>query len=189
MENASKALMIAGAILIAMIVISLFYYAFGQIGSFMQATEEDSTQKEISAVNTSFEAYNKKVMYGVDIISVINKAIDNNKRYDVEYFNEPEDEEMLDYYINIVITYNAKNIEGAEDNNTVSYSLKNNYTKNPNTNTIKKKFLEPVSNKDDSIHNFKVAGFKCSKVLYNKKGETNNIDTIGRIKQMEFVEI
>lgn len=35
MENASKALIMAGGILISMIVISLFYYTFGEISAYM----------------------------------------------------------------------------------------------------------------------------------------------------------
>ena len=83
MENASKALIIAGGVLIGLITISLFYYMFSHISNFVSETSEDYNIKETNAFNQGFEAYNKKLMYGSDVVSVINKAIDNNKRNNV----------------------------------------------------------------------------------------------------------
>lgn len=103
MENASKALLMAGGILIAMITITVFVYMFGQISEMKNATDTDTSQEELLAYNQAFESYNKKLMYGADIISVINKAVDNNKRYDVE---KPEFYDNI-YHINI--TFKLKN--------------------------------------------------------------------------------
>lgn len=97
MENASKALLIAGGILIAMITISIFFYMFSQISEMKNITDKDTSQEELLAYNQAFESYNKKLMYGADIISVINKAMDNNKRYDVE---EPEFYDNI-YHVNV----------------------------------------------------------------------------------------
>ncbi len=38
-------------------------------------------QKKYLLLINGFEAYNKKIMYGSDVISVLNKAIDNNTKY------------------------------------------------------------------------------------------------------------
>lgn len=97
MENASKALLMAGGILIAMITITVFVYMFSQISEMKNITDKDTSQEELLAYNQAFEAYNKKLMYGADIISVINKAIDNNKRYDVE---APEFYDNM-YHVNV----------------------------------------------------------------------------------------
>ena len=56
---------------------------FSHISGFVDDTSKDYNQEEILAFNQGFEAYNKKLMYGSDVVSVINKAIDNNKRYKV----------------------------------------------------------------------------------------------------------
>lgn len=103
MENASKALLMAGGILIAMITITVFVYMFSQISEMKNATDRDTSKEELLAYNQAFESYNKKLMYGADIISVINKAIDNNKRYDVE------DSESYDNMYHINITFKLKN--------------------------------------------------------------------------------
>ena len=83
MENASKALIIAGGVLIGLITISLYYFMFSNIRNFVDVTSTDYNEKEVLAFNQGFEAYNKKLMYGSDIVSVINKAIDNNAIYKV----------------------------------------------------------------------------------------------------------
>lgn len=176
MENASKALVIAGSILIGIIVISIFYYAFGRIGYFVGETQENSVQKEIEAFNTSFEAYNKKLMYGIDIISVLNKAIDNNRKYDIENGEQ-------DYYVNVKFTYKWQNAQGMGNNSITSYSLKDDY------NIIKTKFLDAAMKNEESIHDFKVSAFKCTGVSYIKKEETKDITVIGRIKEIVFEQI
>lgn len=128
-------------------------------------------------------------MYGVDIISMLNKAIDNNRKYGIEYYNEPEDEDSLDYYVNVIFTYNRNNIDETGKDELVTYSLKEHYTKNPSTNIIENKFLEPAKINSDNIHSFKVAGFKCSNVTYNEKSNTKEVLALGRVNQMEFIQI
>ncbi len=54
MENASRALIIAGGILIAMIVISVFYLMFNNLGSAVGTMEHDTYEKEV-------EDFNKRV--------------------------------------------------------------------------------------------------------------------------------
>ena len=172
-----------------MIVISIFYLSFGRMGALVENTQNNNMQKEITRFNTGFEAYNKKLMYGADIISVLNKAIDNNRAYGIEFYNEPEDSRMLDYYVDVVFTYNKKTIEGYGTDENITYSLKENYTKDESTNIIKTKFLNPMIKNDSSIHSFKVAAFKCSSVSYISKKSTQNSSAVGRLSKIEFVEI
>ena len=127
-------------------------------------------------------------MYGIDVITVLNKAIDNNRQYDVEFYDDVKNKSYLDFYVDVVITYNEKNIENAKTDNFVTYSLKENYTKNPETNIIKKKFLDPILNNEESIHNFKVSGFKCKSITYNKKEDKVGLGALGRVNKLEFVE-
>lgn len=177
MENASKAILIAGGILVSLIVASIFVYSFMQISNFVDDTSENPYQQQLADFNSGFEAYDKKLMYGIDLISVLNQAIDNNRRYRVEFYDSPDEEDNLDYYVNVVFTYNTRNIEGDTSDNFVTYTLKDNYTRNDATNIIKNKFLIPISKNDSSIHGFKVAAFKCNKVLYNKNNEVTTLGT------------
>ena len=54
-------------------------------------------QNTVSNFNTEFEKYKDKTLYGADILSIINKAIDNNKQKEIkkdEKGNYIEDEEF-----------------------------------------------------------------------------------------------
>ena len=84
MENASKALLIAGGILLAMLVAALLVYLNSNIQIIKTAQSEKTFQEQLTAFNMQYEAYNKRIMYGTDIISVINKAIDNNEQYKIQ---------------------------------------------------------------------------------------------------------
>ena len=56
MENATKALIIAAAILIAIVLISLGVFVLGQ-GSTMVQENSDMTEVQVSAYNSKWEAY------------------------------------------------------------------------------------------------------------------------------------
>lgn len=79
MENAAKALIIAGGILIAILILSLLVYAFSTNRKMAMQQEKIRLAEQAAEFNSGYQAYNKKVMYGADVISVINKAAEYNK--------------------------------------------------------------------------------------------------------------
>lgn len=81
MENASKALLIAGGVLIALIILAMLLAMFNSMSNIQKEQEEQTKIEQIAAFNSEFEAYNKKVMYGTDVITLINKVAENNKKY------------------------------------------------------------------------------------------------------------
>ena len=81
MENASKALLIAGGVLLAMLILSLMVYVFTGMSDMMDAQDTKKLNEQIQAFNAEYEAYNKTILYGADIISICNKIVDNNKKY------------------------------------------------------------------------------------------------------------
>lgn len=95
MENATKALLIAGGILIAMMTLALLVYVFGYMTDFAESQDRVAATQEIVEFNEGYEAYNKKKMYGTDIITVVNKAINNNKKV-AQNTDDP-------YYVNVVV--------------------------------------------------------------------------------------
>lgn len=78
MENASKALIIAGGVFLALMILSLLVYVLSSMTDFADAQDRAKQVSEIEEFNKSYQAYNKQRMYGIDIISVVNKANDNN---------------------------------------------------------------------------------------------------------------
>ena len=96
MENAAKALMMAGGILLAILILSLIIYVSTTSTRITEAQESKIATQQTSEFNKQYEAYNKSRMYGTDIISIVNKAIDYNRRLDI-------DGEEKDYKINIIL--------------------------------------------------------------------------------------
>ncbi|MBQ3145315.1 MAG: hypothetical protein IJB90_01855 [Clostridia bacterium] len=78
MENAAKALVIAGGILLAIMTLSLLVYMTGVTSRMAQAQDEKKEAEQLVAFNMEYEAYNKRRMYGVDVMTVVNKAINYN---------------------------------------------------------------------------------------------------------------
>lgn len=81
MENASKALKIAGSVLISLMIISLFIWVYNYLTVIQKSEEEEKNRKQLQAFNQGYEAYNKKLMYGGDVLSIIHKMEDNNFKY------------------------------------------------------------------------------------------------------------
>ena len=81
MENAAKALEIAAGVLIGVLLMALIVYFFKSAGEWPQQEEDMASVEQVAKFNLEYEVYNKKGMYGVDVISCLNKAIDNNDKY------------------------------------------------------------------------------------------------------------
>ena len=82
MENASKALLMTGSILIGIILLSLAVYIYNVMSDAKQMEASAFSEEQLVKYNMEFLSYDKSVMYGTDVISILNKAIDNNKRYE-----------------------------------------------------------------------------------------------------------
>lgn len=82
MENASKALLMAGGILIAIITIALLVRSFSTIGIFQKAQLSEEEQAQLVAFNEQYTKYLNEYMYGTEVITVINKSL-NNREYPI----------------------------------------------------------------------------------------------------------
>ena len=103
MENASKALLIAGGMLLLILVMSLAAYIFKQLGSQTSGFYRDMSDTEIYEYNQQFFNYEDKELRIQDVITVINLAKDTNKRELVPvtiqvYYPGPDDLIDLDTF-------------------------------------------------------------------------------------------
>ena len=111
MENVSKALEIAAGVLLAVMIMSLISYFFSRIGIWPQEQDKMESAEQLAKFNTEYTVYEKKAMYGVDVISCLNKAKSNNEKYaqsgaffqGMSYEGNSEDEKKNRYYINIYV--------------------------------------------------------------------------------------
>lgn len=178
MENSSKALYIAGSVLMAVLVISFLLYSFNNMGILQKAQDNIEYEEEISKFNAEYEAFDKRLMYGVDVISCINKAVSNNDKYVngriagnealiqiCVYLKEGLKESYQLYYIND----KGKEAIVYDNNDKFAQNIKDNFNKKYRTET----FLEFFCVEDDQIYNMP-GGFieKKSEIatLINKEG-------------------
>ena len=121
-------------------------------------------QNTVSNFNTEFEKYKDKTLYGADILSIINKAIDNNKQKEIkkdEKGNYIEDEE---FSIKVDLILLSKDDEGNIEE--VKYPME----------TLEKAGLE------EFIKSFSITEFNLENIEYNSNGRISKI----LVKQLEI---
>ena len=109
MENASKALLIAGSILIAILLIAILVKSFTSISSFQKAQLSEEEQAQLIAFNEQYTKYLGQYVYGTEVRSLKNKY-ENDGKVDVIYDVEPPKEIGQDttYYKCTEIKYNSE---------------------------------------------------------------------------------
>lgn len=201
MENASKALLMAGGMLLAILLISVGVLGYTRIKSLKTTEAETVKQKQIQAFNAEYESYNRQRLRGIDVISVVNKAISNNEMQDPCYVNikiiKTSDFKHTGYKVDIgenkefCTTDELIGIIGNELPNISSLVEYDETTKQwkPNTGIVNyfKQGVKTITYKKDgytyyitpSLVEFKSAVFECKEVKYNDEG---------RVYQMTFEE-
>lgn len=135
MENASKALIMAGGILIALLVIGALVLMFNQL-SYYQRTETDSEKtQQLADFNKEYVQFTYDDIKGYELISLVNKVIDYNIKEEVG--------NSVDYTKKITVAINMKGFKSKYGvKNITSLFTKDTYTIN-NSNTI---FSEDLNN-------------------------------------------
>ncbi len=110
MENASKALIMAGEILLGVMIISIGVYLFNTIADYSASTTAQITEAQIAKFNAQFlEYYEKEDCTIHDIVSIANLANQNNLNYGfdgVQNYNEESS-----YYIQVDIKKENEHLE------------------------------------------------------------------------------
>ena len=146
MENASKALIMAGGVLIGILILSLAAYLFVDLGSTSAEITAQNAQKQIIEFNSKFTSYegykdsdgNWQINI-YDIISLAAYAKENN-----EYYEDVEDEK---------ISVKIDNREIQDNDSAQNENLIKNYIKSDGT----------------------LVKFKCDNIDYNSRGKVKMI--------------
>lgn len=163
MENATKALLIAAGVLIAIMVISALVLMFDRISEVSQTEQDALVAQQLTEFNREYEAFNRRDLWGGQIISVMNKMLDNNSKY----LTLDEDNYMMDISVKFTVIddfFNKKK-EGTTYSTLVSFS---------------QKFAE-AQRTEDQLTELKRKLFKCVSVEYNEE--------TGRVQKMYFEEV
>lgn len=80
MENASKALLMAGGILIALLILSALVIFFTNLAEYQTNQDNSKLATQIAEFNDQYEPYNKENLTLMELKSVYNKILDNNQK-------------------------------------------------------------------------------------------------------------
>lgn len=111
MENATRALTMAGGILIALMILGALFLMFNNLSSYQNQNDTSTKSTQIAEFNNQFEPYNKKDnLTLMELHSVYNKVNSNNTK-------NPE------YKIEMIYEFNSNH----EDRN-LKENFKSNFT-------------------------------------------------------------
>ena len=80
MENASKALIMAGSVLLAILVIGSLVFMFNTISELKNTEASAEDVEQLAKYNRQIETFNRSGLYGSEIMSLANLIDDYNKR-------------------------------------------------------------------------------------------------------------
>ncbi len=172
MENASKALIIAGGMMIAMMIIGLITWGYSNIRSYKQVEAEAEEREQIVEFNKQFEAYNKKTVRGYQMISLANLAIDVSTRY-------TEEEGYRPIEIRAIMSKNV-DLPGATNNELISgtkyYDMR--------------KYVTNIYDKlnANQKNQFKQFYFECTDIFYDND-QVLGTGGLGRVIRMVFKQV
>lgn len=80
MENASKALIMAGGMLLAILILSLLIYAWSLFSEYQSSQDSLADIEDTAKFNEQFANYDREGVQGYEVLTLINKVIDYNYR-------------------------------------------------------------------------------------------------------------
>lgn len=78
MENATKALLIAAGVFLAIMLLSLLVVGYNRISNFYSQQSQLRVEEQADKFNKQFQGYNRENIRGSELISFMNKVIDYN---------------------------------------------------------------------------------------------------------------
>ncbi len=206
MENASKALIMAGGIFIAILIITLLVFFYNNIVTVQNADEQAEIIEQSTEFNKQYDVYNRNNLYGSEILSLANKMEDYNRKEAVEKgYPEMEMEVTINDNVGTYFTrgtYSAEQLQTAlanlqakeEEYANVSYcgrrisdlstmrtnELQQLFENNHNTGKLAEAqavITRYVTLKAEETE-MRTKGFRCTQVVYD--------DQTGRIILMKF---
>lgn len=162
MENASKALIMAGSVLITIIIISLFILMANGLTSYKDVNNQVDKSDYVAQFNSQYEKYNRDSVRGSDLISLANKVIDYNKRKSTAGTDNVDGGAEVGYYPMILTIKMGKNDAEAQNNlkNLIRYKetgytpllTESTYTASGTTHTLDS-FLETTKDIEERYKN------------------------------------
>lgn len=210
MENATKALEIAGSVLLGVLILGLLVFEYRKISNLKKVEEDVKVSQQSEDFNKKFEAYNRN-LYGSELLSLANQIQDYNDRYSGEKTSQYENQgyqkvevkitiktatnrlaagpcdlsHFLEVYNDLAIRIEKMNKEYKDKYKNKSISYWANSEKETERNFPKGNEIYDDIAKYKDLYNEQLditrKTFKCTKINYDNKN--------GRITKMTFEEI
>lgn len=170
MENASKALIMGAGMIIAVLIITLAVSVYRSISENYRTGDDVEIVEQITAFNKEYESYNRKLLRGTDIITLCNKAIDNNKKYN----DVPERQITITFMMKESFVYSqTKDSSGREVIKPTQKTFKVGET-------YQMTEINSIKGDKEAFNDFKRRIFNCTKIQYHQAN--------GTIESMYFEE-
>ena len=89
MENASKALMMAGSVLLSVLIITALVFLYNNVIDLKRTESLSEETKKLYEYNKKIEMFNKQGLYGSEILSLSNLIEDYNRtQNELKEYNE-----------------------------------------------------------------------------------------------------
>ena len=110
MENASKALVMAGSVLIALLIIGALLLMFNNLSSYQGGGTQEIKEAQVIEFNNQFETFNRNKVRGSDLYSLLNKVVDYNRRKSTKGMGQTDEGQTLAYQpITVKFSFQGKN--------------------------------------------------------------------------------
>ena len=151
MENASKALIMAGALLISLVIISALILMFSNLSSYQETSTQGERSAQVVEFNNRFETYNRTDVRGSDLYSLLNSAINYNRTQSTAGIRDSsnttwadEGQDLAYQPIEIKFTIDITQLTADSRNRLFSGSGNTTYTVSGNTNTFENSIKDMI---------------------------------------------
>lgn len=185
MENASKALIIAAGVLMALVIIGALVLMFNNLSNYQKVDTQVTREAQIVEFNNQYETYNRKNVRGSDLYSLLNRVVDYNRRKSTSG-TEGKDQGQYVAYQPMTINYNLKGKQEEltfDKKNRIFTAQYQNFTlTESNTNTFEKHI-------DNIIKNAKAIAINETGIQTLAAGISNLFDKSDERSKMSAIEL
>lgn len=164
MENASKALIMAGSVLIALLIIGALLLMFNNLSSYQETDTQGIKEAQVIEFNNQYETYNRKNVRGSELYSLMNRVVDYNKRKSTKGTGKNEGQYLA--YEPMIIEVDLKGRQQefyAPTTSNYTNLIKDSYTISDTNNDFERNFYNEIKDYEkelgEDVLNNLVAGF------------------------------
>lgn len=171
----------AAGVLIAILILSALVIMWRNTSGLFNTKRSVNASEQVQIFNKDYEAFNKKLLRGTEVISAINKVENNNRSHakrNIPTSRAIREDEMQDpgYYMRVEFEMKEAVVYTKEDGQGKKTSKKFEIGKTYSMND----FFLYIKTDNDAFTDFKRRVFDCVEMKYNA--------TTGRVNYMKFIE-